>query len=301
LNYASIRLVADYNAGVPSWAKELRMKKRIKFIILIALTIFAAGVFSAVYYLKEKNHNNVIKVSGNIEGDDVRISFRVEGQITELLTDEGKVVKNGDIVARLNTDVLTKERDNALAALKAAQFDYELAKIDYQRSENLFKEGAVSAQQRDQDKTNFDASLAKVEQLKASLDLAQTRLDFTELASPLDGFILVKSSLAGEVVKPGTPVFTAVDLHNIWVTAYINEKDLGRVKLGQRADVVTDTYPGKKYKGTVSFVSSQAEFTPKFIQTQEERVKLVYRIKVRVDNSSLELKPGMPADAYIIE
>jgi len=276
------------------------MKNKVKLIILVAV-VFAAGIISAAYYIEKKNHNNVIKVSGNIEGDDVRISFRVEGQITELLTDEGEVVKNGDIVARLNTDELIKERDNAAASLKAAQFDYELAKIDYQRSENLFKEGAVSAQKRDQDKTSFDASLAQVEQLKASLDLAQTRLDFTELASPLDGFILVKSSLAGEVVKPGTPVFTAVDLHNIWVTAYINEKDLGRVKLGQHADVATDTYPGKKYKGWVSFISSQAEFTPKFIQTQEERVKLVYRIKVRVDNSSLDLKPGMPADAYIIE
>ncbi len=276
------------------------MKKKVRSIILIAV-IFIIGAVAAVFYVEKKNHSNVIKVSGNIEGDDVRISFRVDGQIIELLTDEGKVVKKGDIVARLNTDELIKERDNAAASLKAAQFDYKLAKIDYQRSENLFKEGAVSAQKRDQDKTTFDASLAKVEQLKASLDLAQTRLDFTELASPLDGFILVKSSLAGEVIKPGTPVFTAVDLHNIWVTAYINEKDLGRVKLGQRSDVATDTFPGKKYRGEVSFISSQAEFTPKFIQTQEERVKLVYRIKVRVDNSSLELKPGMPADAYIIE
>jgi HlyD family secretion protein len=83
------------------------------------------------------------------------------------------------------------------------------------------------------------------------------------------------------------------------LTAYINERDLGRVKLGQHADVTTDTYPGKKYKGEVSFISSEAEFTPKTIQTTEERVKLVYRIKVRVDNTSLELKPGMPADAYI--
>jgi HlyD family secretion protein len=107
--------------------------------------------------------------------------------------------------------------------------------------------------------------------------------------------------LAGEVVKSGTPVFSAIDLNNIWVTAYINEKDLGRLKLGEEATVVTDTYPGKKYKGRISFISSQAEFTPKFIQTQEERVKLVYRIKVQVDNSTLELKPGMPADAYIIE
>ena len=276
------------------------MKNKFKLIILVA-AVFAAGIIFAVYFIKEANHHKILKVSGNIEGDDVRISFRVDGQITELLTDEGKVVKQGEIVARLNTDELIKERDNAAASLKAAQFDYKLARIDYQRSANLFKAGAVSAQKRDQDKTSQDASLAKVEQLKASLDLAQTRLDFTELVSPLDGYILVKSSLAGEVVKSGTPVFTAVDLHNIWVTAYINEKDLGRIKFNQPAEVATDTFIGKKYKGRVSFISSQAEFTPKFIQTQEERVKLVYRIKVRVDNSSLELKPGMPADAYIIE
>ena len=97
----------------------------------------------------------------------------------------------------------------------------------------------------------------------------------------------------------GAPVFTAVDLNNIWVTAYINEDDLGRVKLNQKAYVVTDSYKNKKYDGWISFISSQTEFTPKYIQTTEERVKYVYRIKVRVDNSSLDLKPGMPADAYI--
>lgn len=276
------------------------MKKNFILIVLIAV-VFAAGIFCALYFIEKNKNGKSIKVSGNIEGDDVRISFRVEGQITELLTDEGKIIKTGDIVARLNKDTLTQERDNAAASLKSAEFNYELAKLDYQRSENLFKEGAVSAQKRDQDKTTFDAAAAKVDQLKASLSLAQTRLDFTDLASPLDGFVLVKSSLAGEVVKAGTPVFTAVDLRNVWVTAYVNEKDLGKIKFGQKAEIYTDTYPGKKYNGEISFISSQAEFTPKFIQTQEERVKLVYRIKVRADNSSLDLKPGMPADAYIIE
>ena len=276
------------------------MKSKFKFIVLIGVIVIA-GLIAIVYFAKTNNHNKVIKVSGNIEGDDVRISFRVDGQIVELLTDEGKVVKQGQIVARLNTDELIKERDNTAASLKAAEFDYKLAKIDYQRSANLLKEGAVSMQKRDQDKTKYDASAARVEQLKASLALAETRLGFTDLASPLNGYILVKSSLSGEVVKSGAPVFTAVDLNNIWVTAYINEKDLGRVKLNQESEVTTDTFGGKKYKGRVSFISSQAEFTPKFIQTQEERVKLVYRIKVQVDNSSLELKPGMPADAYIIE
>jgi len=277
------------------------MKKRIKLIIIIAVA-FIAGISAAFIMFKNRNmHNKQIKVSGNIEGDDVRLSFRVDGQITELLTDEGEVIKKRDIVARLNTDELSKVKANAEAALKAAQYDYELSKIDYERAENLLQAGAISTQERDNAKTKFDAGRSNVEQLQAQLELADTRLGFTDLASPLDGFVLVKSSLAGEVVHPGTPIFTAVDLHNIWVTAYINETDLGRVKLNQEAYVTTDTYPGKRYKGRVSFISGEAEFTPKFIQTQEERVKLVYRIKVRVDNESLELKPGMPADAFIIE
>ncbi len=277
------------------------MKKRVKLIAVLAL-IFVAGAISGVYiYERNKDKNKIIKVSGNIEGDDVRLSFRVTGQITELLTDEGEVIKKGQVIARLNTDELSKVRDNALAVLKASEYNYSLAKIDYERAEALFQAGAISAQKRDEAKTNHDALLAQVEQNKASLELANTRLGFTDLIATLDGYVLVKSALAGEVMQPGAPVFTVLDLDNIWVTAYINEKDLGRVKLNQGADVITDTYPGKKYKGRVSFISSQAEFTPKTIQTTEERVKLVYRIKVKVDNTNLELKPGMPADAYIHE
>lgn len=275
------------------------MKKRAKLIIVLALLVVAALLSGVIKFTEAKRHEKQIKVSGNIEGDDVRISFRVEGQITELLSDEGKVIKKGDTVARLNTDELSKVKANAEAALKAAQYNYELSKVDYIRAENMFKAGAISAQKRDSAKTQFDADAANVEQLKAQLELADTRLGFAELASPLDGFVLVKSSLAGEVVKAGTPVFTAIDLNNIWVTAYINETDIGRVKLNQKAYVATDSYPHKKYSGWVSFINNEAEFTPKFIQTTEERVKYVYRIKVRVDNSSLDLKPGMPADAYI--
>jgi len=276
------------------------MKKRVKLIVVITILLVAALASGVIKFTEAKRHEKQIKVSGNIEGDDVRISFRVDGQIIELLSDEGKVIKKGDIVARLNTDELSKVKANAQAALKAAQYNYELSKIDYERAENMFKAGAISAQKRDSAKTQFDADSANVEQLKAQLELADTRLGFADLAAPLDGFVLVKSSLAGEVVQPGTPVFTAIDLNNIWVTAYINETDIGRVKLNQKAYVTTDSYPNKKYSGWVSFINNEAEFTPKFIQTTEERVKYVYRIKVRVDNSSLELKPGMPADAYIM-
>lgn len=276
------------------------MKKKIRFIAMFVILV--AGISAAIFFiLKERNANGkVIKVSGNIEGDDVRISFRVAGQVTELLSDEGLVIKKGDIVARLNKDELSKVKAEAEAALKMAEYQYKLDYDDYMRAENLLAAGAISAQKRDAVKTTMDTDSANIKQLRASLELANTKLGWTDLASPLDGYVLVKSSLAGEVVQAGTPIFTAVNLDDVWVTAYINETDLGRVKLGQKAYIQTDTYKGKKYAGWVSFISSQTEFTPKYIQTTEERVKYVYRIKVRVDNSSLDLKPGMPADAFIM-
>lgn len=277
----------------------MKLKIKVKPIIIIIL-LAAAGAGAFVFArVKKVIDEKSIKVSGNIEGDEIRLSFRVQGKISQLLVDEGSVVRAGDIVARLDIDELTKIRDQSKGQLEATQHQYILDKLDYDRAENLLKEGSIPTQKRDAAKTQMDADKANIEALQAALDLANTRLGFADLASPINSYILVKSSLAGEVVQIGSPVFTVVDLNNLWVTAYINERDLGRVKLNQKAQVKTDTFPGKAYEGKVSFVSSQAEFTPKFIQTTEERVKLVYRIKIRVDNSSLELKPGMPADAYI--
>ncbi len=265
-------------------------------VILIAIVIAAVYVVAAL-----KGNHKEIKVSGNIEGNDVRISFRVQGQILNLLADEGSDLRIGQIVARLNTDELTKIQKEAEAQLKNAEFKYKLSKDDYIRADNLYKAGAISQQQRDSYKTAADTDWANVKQMRASLELANTKLGWADLASPLNGYILVKSAEEGEVVQVGAPVFTAVDLNNVWVTAYINETDVGKVKLNQKAIVKTDSFPHKSYNGWVSFISQQAEFTPKYIQTTTERVKLVYRIKVRVDNSNLELKPGMPADAYILE
>lgn len=277
------------------------MAKKNKAIVFCAIfLVILISLAGYIIFELTRNHKQ-IKVSGNIEGNDVRISFRVQGQILNLLADEGSVLKIGQIVARLNTDELVKVQKEAEAELKKSEFQYKLDLDEYGRYENLYKAGAISAQQRDQYKTKADTEWAQVKQLRAQLELANTKLGWADLASPLNGYVLVKSAEQGEVVQVGAPVFTAIDLNNVWVTAYINETDVGKVKLDQRAIVKIDSFPHKSYKGWVSFISQQAEFTPKYIQTTTERVKLVYRIKVRVDNSSLELKPGMPADAYILE
>lgn len=141
---------------------------------------------------------------------------------------------------------------------------------------------------------------ARVEQAKASLQLAETRLGYAKLSAPISGVVLSENVEPGEYVAPGTPVVTIGDLENVWLRAYINETDLGRVKVGQEVQITTDTYPGKVYDGRVSFIASEAEFTPKNVQTEKERVKLVYRVKVDIPNPHMELKPGMPADGAIL-
>ena len=145
----------------------------------------------------------------------------------------------------------------------------------------------------------IDQARARLKQAEEALNLSKIYLDYTKLISPLSGVVLSEVIEAGEYVVPGTPVITVGDLKKVWLRGYINETDLGRVKIGQGVRVTTDTYPDKIYRGHISFIASQAEFTPKNVQTKKERVKLVYRIKVNSPNPNLELKPGMPADAQI--
>jgi HlyD family secretion protein len=145
----------------------------------------------------------------------------------------------------------------------------------------------------------LDQAKARVEQARAAAGLAEIRLGYATIHSPMDGLVLSDHSEPGEYVAPGTPVVTVGDLAHVWLRAYVSETELGRVRVGQPVRVTTDTYPGKVYAGTLSFLSSEAEFTPKSVQTAKERVKLVYRVKIRIDNPAFELKPGMPADAVI--
>lgn len=185
--------------------------------------------------------------------------------------------------------VIPKETyDNSETALKVAKAALERATQNYL----LVKEGPR--------KEDIDDTRAQVEQAKASLKLAETQLSYTVIYAPFSGVVLVKSAEVGEVVNPGTPVLTLADIEKVWLKAYVSETDLGKIKWGQEVIVTTDLRPKKEYRGRISFISSQAEFTPKSIQTEKERVTLVYRIKVDISNPNHELKPGMPADGKIL-
>ena len=210
-------------------------------------------------------------------------------------------------------------------AMLDAQADLQQKKLDYDRAQRLLAEDAISAQDRDLSDTALKRSQAtfqaaqqrynealegsrkediaiaqaNLKQANANLGLSRVNLDYTILRAPSAGVVTVRQAELGEVVAPGTPVVTLADLDHIWLRAYIAETDLGRIRWGQDAVITTDTYPGKQYHGRVSFIASEAEFTPKSVQTYKERVSLVYRIKIDIDNSNHELKAGMPADAHI--
>jgi HlyD family secretion protein len=156
---------------------------------------------------------------------------------------------------------------------------------------------ALEMKRREQDLATRRAEIVRA---RASLALIDSQLADTIAISPVDGVVLVKAADVGEVLAPGTTVVTVGDIDHPWLRGYVNETDLGKVKLGAKAKVTTDSYPGKVYPGRVTFISSEAEFTPKQIQTEQERVKLVYRIKIEMDNPRHELKSNMPADAEIV-
>ena len=140
----------------------------------------------------------------------------------------------------------------------------------------------------------------QMRQSAASLGYAETQLQHTRLLSPVSGVVLVKAKEQGEVVSPGTSVVTLGDLEHVYLRAYIGETDLGKVKLDQTVEVTTDSYSNRTYRGRIYYISSQAEFTPKNLQTKDDRMKLVYRIKVALENPNQELKTGMIADGVIL-
>jgi HlyD family secretion protein len=192
----------------------------------------------------------------------------------------------------------TKERQGlVLAGPRIEQIEAASAQVDRARAAlKMTESNALEIKRREQELPLRRSEIARA---AASVAMIESQLADTLAYSPVDGVVLVKAADVGEVLAAGTTIVTIGDIDHPWLRAYVNETDLGRVKLGTKAKITTDSYPGKEYDGHVSFISSEAEFTPKQIQTKEERVKLVYRIKIDLQNPEHELKSNMPADAVL--
>lgn len=213
-------------------------------------------------------------------------SAKVDQTLADLIKQRADFTRQTQLLER--QVISQREFDSSRAAIESAEARY-LEAVEYY---TLLKNG-----------TRYEKIAqgeARVQEALEALALAETTLSYAYLRSPLTGWVLSKNVEPGEVVAAGTPVITVGNLEDIWLRAYVDESDLGKVNLSQEVLVTTDSYPGKEYRGKITFISNEAEFTPKNVQTQKERVKLVYRIKVTVLNPHHELKPGMPADGLIL-
>jgi HlyD family secretion protein len=326
------------------------VKKRIIGVIFIVL-IIAAGFWVWKNYYGRQEDKEALLLSGNVEVTEVKVGFTLAGRVVELPWEEGQVVQKGALLARLDrgeqASIIAQNRAaiqeaksrleelkagsrpqevaQAQALLKAHEAELTRLKKDYDRSEILYKNGAISASQLDMAKSAFEtksaqqknaaeslnlikegprkesiqAAESRLQQARASLATSEERLRNTEIHAPMTGIILKKNCEPGEIVGQGIPVYTIGDLTRPWIKVYVSGEKRGLVKYGQKAQVTTDTDKNKVYEATVSYIASEAEFTPKTVQTKEERVKQVFAVKVRLDNRDQELKPSMPADVRI--
>jgi HlyD family secretion protein len=217
-------------------------------------------------------------------------------------------------------DVAEQDVEATRKTVVSDEADVALKQLEFDRAQTLLAKGAGTVDARDVAETAHKQSgaalerdkaleasadkrialaIANIDTARASLEMARIVLGYTTLKAPFDGVILVRQAELGEVVSPGAAIVTLADIDHVWLRAYVNEPDVGKIRLGEAATVTTDSYPGKEYPGRISFISEAAEFTPKSVETHAERVTLVYRIRIDIDNPSHELVPGLPADARI--
>jgi HlyD family secretion protein len=252
-----------------------------KMVVLAAVALAAVGVFAWFYIAQYLDPS--LTASGTIEATEVVVSSKVAGHILKINYDEGDTVQQKAVIAQIDPT-------DARAALLNAQARYDEAKNDYSRNSKLFASKMISEQQYDAAKANYEAA-------KAALDQAKDGYDNTDISAPLTGTVLVKAVEVGELANFGTPIVTLANLEILKLIVYLGEKDIGQIKLGDPVKVTVDAYPGQTFNGKITHIADKAEFTPKSIQTKDERTTLVFGIKVEIRNPDQKLKPGMPADA----
>ncbi|MCX6175122.1 MAG: efflux RND transporter periplasmic adaptor subunit [Ignavibacteriales bacterium] len=309
----------------------------------LALLIFACS---------RNNRNSIIEESGTIEATESVISSQVAGKIIKIIKDEGAQVSVGDTIVMIDHEALDIQRKQMIAnseiakaqldlliigarkedinqaeqMLNQAEVNFDIAKSDKERMENLIKANTITQKQYDDAKARFDIAQAqlssakenfnKIKNIARAEEITQARANYQKaeaavesinknirdcyVTSPMNGFVIKKFVEIGETVSMLSSLFKIADLSKAKVTIYVSETEIGKIKLGQKAEIKADSFPDKSFEGKVIFISPEAEFTPKNIQTKDERTKLVFAVKIAIPNPQQELKTGLPADVKII-
>lgn len=300
--------------------------------------LFFASLTAAVILAGCSGSNGrVIEASGTIEGTDVDVGMEAAGRVTAVRVDEGTRVRPGDTLVVVDDTDYRIQLRQAVANLESFEAQYRLAtegsrkediiqseaaykaaEADYQRMKDLLASQTVTQKQYDDVYTRYVAAQQTYRKIKAGLrpeeiTNARTRRDYAAaqvdllkkkvhdcvLVSPTTGIVTLRSIEPGELVGVGTNVLRITDLDRVNLMIYVSEEELARIRLGEEASVSVDGYPGRTFRGKVVYLAPSAEFTPKNVQTKEERTKLVFGVKIEIPNSDGALKPGLPADATI--
>jgi HlyD family secretion protein len=258
------------------------MRKRILPIVLAIAVIAGIGWWAWTTYGPNGTATtaNELGGSGTIEADQIAITPQTSGRVISAPAQEGVSVKQGDVLYKLDDSLLKLNVSQAKAGVKAARANYVNVKKD---------SGSTKADRA--------AAKAQWQQAKVAEQMARVQLGYATIASPLDGVLSNLAVRAGENAVPGNTLAIVSDIANLYVTIYVPEDRIGEVKIGQAGKLTTDST--KEYAAEVTYISPQAEFTPASIETKDQRVKLVYQVKLRVTNADSALKPGMPADVVL--
>ena len=313
--------------------RERRRSWRVAAALLVVLLGAASG---GVYYAWKRMHPPLpVGISfgnGRIEADEIDISTKFAGRVAELSVDIGDMVTPGQVVARMDTkDIeqsLSKSEaqarqaqhaiDEAQATLVQQQTQQTLAKQEIERTRSLLKNGWATKELMDQRQQLLDAAnaglsaaQARVRETQHALDAAQHDAGFYKvqiadntLVAPKSGRIQYRLTNIGEVLPAGGKVFTMLDFAYVYMDIYLPTAEAGKVKIGADARIVLDAYPDHPIPAKVSFVASQAQFTPKTVETQTERDKLMFRIRARIDQERLlqhtdAIRSGLPGVTYV--
>jgi HlyD family secretion protein len=260
--------------------------------------------------------DGIVKSNGRIEATQLDVSSKYAGRLSEVTVDEGYSVTQGQVIAKLTSpeyeaqlraaQANVQNANNALTAAEAEitsrQSQLEFSKTDFARGQELIKTGYITKQSFDQRRRNYDAAAAAVTAATAQRDQAKSAIKNSEaeveriqsiitdltLVSPRNGRVQYQLARAGEVVAAGAPIVTILDLTDVYMTIFLPAADAGRLSIGDEARIILDPVPDYVIPAKVSFVAADAQFTPKTVETKDERTKLTFRIKLQVDPTVLQ-------------
>jgi HlyD family secretion protein len=308
------------------------MSKKMILISLAVLVVVAGGIAAWVILSKPSLPKGIAGVNGRLEAQEVDVVAKYAGRLKTVLADEGDTIDKGQVVATIDTEPLEAQLraaeaqiveaqhalSAALAAVKVKEAESGLAAREYNRAKPLIKNGAISQQELDVDLAKLDAAQAGVAGAKADSVKAQATIDAATatserlkaeiadntLRAPVRARVETRVAQPGEVVGEGGKVLTTYDLADVYMYVFLPTDQAGKVALGSDARIVLDAMPKNPIRATVTYVSPNAQFTPKTVETAEERHNLSFRVKLQIDKERLRayeklVKTGLPGMGYV--